>query len=63
MAIGFLSVSGICAGTDSVDAAPWFVSLGLLGSLGWMLLYPIWLFWFGHLLLSQTETTYVPSHV
>lgn len=40
MAIGFLSVPGILGGIDSVDTAMWFVSLGLLGSLGWLLLYP-----------------------
>ena len=42
MAVGFLAGSGICGGLDDTDAAPWILNLGLLGSLGWMFLYPFW---------------------
>ncbi len=56
MAIGFLAGPGILGGVDDTEAAPWFVTVGLLGSLGWMFLYPIWSLWLGRLLVSQTVT-------
>ena len=61
MAIGFLAGPGILGGMDDTDAAPWFVNLGLLGSLGWMFLYPFWCIWLGRLLVSQTMTMEVAS--
>jgi hypothetical protein len=54
MALGFLAVPGILGGVDDVDAAPVLVNVGLLGSLGWMFLYPAWCLWLGRLLLSNS---------
>jgi hypothetical protein len=48
MALGFLAGPGILAGVDDTDAAPWFVNIGLLGSLGWMFVYPCWCLWLGN---------------
>jgi hypothetical protein len=59
MAIGFLASPGILSGVDDTDAAPWFVNLGLLGSLGWMFLYPFWCMWLGRLLVSNSATLHV----
>ncbi len=56
MAIGFLAGPGIVGGVDDPNAAPWFVNLGLLGSLGWMFLYPYWCIWLGRLLVSNSAT-------
>jgi len=55
-AIGFLAGPGILGGVDDADAAPWLVNLGLLGSLGWMFLYPYWCVWLGRLLVSNSMT-------
>jgi len=57
MAIGFLAGPGILGGVDDAEAAPWFVNLGLLGSLGWMFLYPFWCLWLGRLVVSNSATT------
>jgi len=57
MAVGFLAGPGIPRGMDDPDAAPWFVNLGLLGSLGWMFLYPFWSLWLGRLLVSNSART------
>ena len=59
MAIGFLAGPGILGSVDNMDAAPWFVNLGLLGSLGWMFLYPFWCVWLGRLLVSNSVTMHV----
>ena len=56
MAIGFLAGPGILGGVDDTGAAPWFVNLGLLGSLGWMFLYPFWCIWLGRLLVSNSAS-------
>jgi hypothetical protein len=63
MAIGFLAGPGILAGVDDTDAAPWLVNLGLLGSLGWMFLYPFWCIWLGRLLVSNSATIGVATQV
>lgn len=47
MAVGFLAAPGILAGVDDQAAAPWWVSLSLLGGLGWALLFPVWCLWLG----------------
>ena len=53
-AIGILAGPGIIARTDATDSAPWFVLAALyLGGLGWNILYTIWCFWLGRLLLSK----------
>lgn len=56
MAIGFLAGPGILGGVDDTGAAPWYVNLGLLGSLGWMVLYPSWCFRLGRLLVPRSVT-------
>jgi hypothetical protein len=56
MAIGFLAGLGMLGGLDDADTAPWFVNLGLLGSLGWMFLYPCWCLWLGRLLVAKSVT-------
>jgi hypothetical protein len=56
MAIGFLSGLGILSGVDGPEAAPLLINVGMLGSLGWMFLYPIWCLWLGRLMLSQSAT-------
>jgi len=56
MAIGLLAGPGILRGVDDTDAAPWFVNLGLLGSLGWMFLYPFWCIWLGRMLVSNSAS-------
>jgi len=61
MTIGFLAGPGILGGVADMDAAPWFVNLGLLGSLGWMFLYPFWCLWLGRLLVSNSVTMQVAS--
>jgi hypothetical protein len=54
MAIGFLAGPGILGGLDDPEIAPWYVNLGMLGSLGWMFLYPFWCLWLGRLLVSNS---------
>ena len=56
MVIGFLAGPGILSGVDDVDAAPWVVNVGFLGSLGWMFLYPCWCVWLGRLLVANNAT-------
>jgi hypothetical protein len=56
MAVGFLAGPGILGGLDDTDTAPWFVNVGLLGSLGWMFLYPCWCLWLGRMLVTNSAT-------
>jgi hypothetical protein len=43
MVLGLATVPGIVKGVDAWDAAPWYVVyVGMAGSLGWLLLYPLW---------------------
>ncbi len=63
IAIGFLAGPGILGGLDDADAAPWFVNLGLLGSLGWMFLYPFWCLWLGRLLVSNNVTIHLATQL
>jgi hypothetical protein len=53
MAVGLLTGPGIVGRIDDPVVAPWFVNVGQPGSLGWLLLYPIWNIWLGRLLLSD----------
>jgi hypothetical protein len=46
MMLGFLTGPGILRGVDSMENAPWWVSLGLLGALGWLVLLPVWALYF-----------------
>jgi hypothetical protein len=61
MAIGFLAGPGILGSVDDAEAAPWFVNVGLLGSLGWMFLYPCWCLWLGRLLVTNSRTMHVAT--
>ena len=54
MALGFLASPGILGSVDDAEIAPWFVNFGMLGSLGWMFLYPFWCLWLGRLLVSNS---------
>lgn len=54
MALGFLTGPGLLRGVDDPGAAAWYVNLGLMGSLGWMLLYPCWCVWLGRLLVARS---------
>lgn len=63
MAIGCLASPGILGGVDDPGVAPWFVNVGLLGSLGWMFLYPCWCLWLGCLLVSNNMTMQVAPQV
>jgi hypothetical protein len=59
--IGILAGPGIIARTDAADSAPWFVLAALyLGGLGWNILYTIWCFWLGRLLLSKRLVLQLP---
>ncbi len=53
MAVGLLTGPGIVGRIDNPDLAPWFVYVSPVASLGWLLLYPIWSAWLGHLLLTN----------
>ena len=47
MLVGVLSALGIPFGVDSLEASPWYVSVGWVSFLGWGLLYPVWLILLG----------------
>ncbi|MFN8485230.1 MAG: hypothetical protein U0768_19505 [Anaerolineae bacterium] len=61
MVIGFLAAPGIVGRIDDLAAAPWFVNLGLLNGLAWLILYPWWCIWLGRWSLSRRRQ--VPSGV
>ena len=56
MAVGFLAGPGILRGVDAMDAAPWWVNIGLLSGLGWFLLYPLWCLCLGRRFTARGET-------
>ena len=51
MALGLLTLPGILRGIDSLAATPWYVNVGQVSGLGWLLLFPIWDIWIGRVLL------------
>jgi hypothetical protein len=53
MAVGLLAVPGMLRGIDAQGAAPWFVSAGYVGALGWLILYPIWCIALGRTMLLK----------
>ena len=54
MALGMVTIIGILRGIDAQDAAPWIVTtVGLVGGVGWVLLYPIWCIWLGRTVLLR----------
>lgn len=52
MVVGLLTIPGVVRGIDSWEAAPWFVNIGQVSALGWILLYPIWCIWLGRFMLA-----------
>jgi hypothetical protein len=48
MLLGLAVIPGILRSIDAWESAPWYVNyVGLAGSLGWLVLYPIWCIWLG----------------
>ena len=48
MLLGLAAIPGIFNRIDAWESAPWYVNyVGLAGSLGWLVLYPIWCIWLG----------------
>jgi hypothetical protein len=53
MALGLATIPGIFNGIDSWEAAPWYVNyIGWVGSLGWLILYPVWCIFLGRMLIQ-----------
>jgi len=61
MAIGLLTGPGIFGRVDNPELAPWFWYDAPVASLGWLLLYPIWSFWLGRLILMNRLTVRLAS--
>jgi len=53
MVVGLLTILGVVRGIDAWEAAPWFVNIGQVSALGWILVYPIWCIWLGRFMLAQ----------
>jgi hypothetical protein len=55
MALGLLTIPAIIHRFDAWELGPWYVNyVGQLGSLGYLLLYPVWCILVGrNLLLTQ----------
>jgi hypothetical protein len=55
MALGLLAIRGIFTGVDGWEASPWYVKyVGVsASSLGWLVLYPIWLIFLGRMFLRS----------
>ena len=54
MALALATIVGILRGIDAQDAASCIVtSVGLVGGVGWVFLYPIWYIWLGRTLLLR----------
>jgi hypothetical protein len=52
VALGFAAVPGVLRGIDAREDSPWYVLAGLAaGSLGWLVLNPIWCIWLGLVVL------------
>ena len=55
MLLGLAAIPGIFNRIDAWESAPWYVNyVGLAGSLGWLVLYPIWCIGLGRALLLQS---------
>ena len=61
MSVGLLTGPGIVGRIDNPELAPWFVYVAPVASLGWLLLYPIWSFWLGRLILMNRLTVRLAS--
>lgn len=55
MALGVLAIPGIFSGVESWEASPWYVKyVGVsASSLGWLILYPVWLILVSRLFLRS----------
>jgi hypothetical protein len=54
MALGLLTIPGIVNGLDAWETGPWYINyIGLLGSIGYLLLYPMWCILVGRNLLFK----------
>jgi hypothetical protein len=53
MAVGLVAIPGILKSIDAQASASWVVLIGYVGSLGWILLYPIWCILLGRGLLLR----------
>ena len=54
MALGITAIPGILGGGDSEASAPWLSRyVGRAGTLGWLVLYPLWCIWLGLLRLPH----------
>jgi hypothetical protein len=51
MVLGMAGIPGIFKGIDAWDAAPWYVNIGQVGGLGYLVLYPIWCVLLGRIIL------------
>ncbi|HEX9389273.1 MAG TPA: hypothetical protein VF918_23310 [Anaerolineales bacterium] len=57
MALGLLTISGIINGIDAWELGPWYVNyIGQLGSVGYLLLYPLWCILVGRSLLLTLKS-------
>jgi hypothetical protein len=52
MAMGLIGIPGILARIDNMQAMPWYLYIAGFGYLGTYLLYPIWMIWFGRVLVK-----------
>ncbi len=55
MALGLLAIPGIFSGVESWEASPWYVKYAGVSasSLGWLILYPVWLILVSRLFLRS----------
>ena len=54
MILGFAASQGIFSRLDAWESAPWYINyVGFAGSLGWLVLYPLWCLWLGRVILFK----------
>jgi hypothetical protein len=52
MAVGLIGIPGILARIDSMESMPWYLYIAGFGYFGTYLLYPIWMIWFGRIVIK-----------